>query len=46
MQIVDVIGGSLRTMGNARPEVARSFVEMAVLLVQVTPPPSPYLLYA
>jgi hypothetical protein len=38
VQIVDVIGGSLRTMGNARPEVARSFVEMAVLLVQVQPP--------
>ena len=37
VQIVDVIGGSLRTMGNARPEVARSFIEMAVSLVQVSP---------
>ena len=38
LQIVDVISGSLRTMGNARPEVARSFIEMAVLLLQVSSP--------
>lgn len=33
MQIVGIIGGALRAVGNSRPEVARGLLELSVALL-------------